>query len=298
VSPDLVAPFLSLLGPELRAREAAGLDPAPLRKYLDGCFTSAGALHPAGVFGYAERLGLMMAALEAAPPRARILDAGCGYGTESFLFSLSGREVWGVELVAERAAFASSRIAYFQRAAGRPLDVRFVNAHVLRFLENGPRFDLIWAMEAISHIYPPERFFRLCRDRLVEGGRLVISDPNPLNPLALARSIRIRGSFRHRPHRRFRDPETGEPTDYGQEQIVTLSRLRRLLRAAGFEPEKSEITGFMGSSFLPESVLASPSASGYLIQFQKMMKRIPFLRSWGSVYTIVARMRPRGNLQP
>ncbi|MBN1939889.1 MAG: methyltransferase domain-containing protein [Candidatus Aminicenantes bacterium] len=291
---DLLGLFLPLLEKEIPAREAAGLDTIPLRTYLGHCFTSSGSLHPAGAFGYAERLGLMMAALDAAPLRARILDAGCGYGTESLLFSLSGREVWGVELVVERAAFARSRVTYFQNAAGRPLDLRFVNAHILRFLETGPSFDLIWAMESISHIYPPERFFSLCHDRLSEDGLLVVSDPNPMNPLALLRSIRIRGSVRHHPHRRFSDPETGEPTDYGQEQIVTLSRLRRSLRAAGFEPGPAEITGFMGSSFLPESVLASPSASRYLIHFQEAMKQIPVLRLFGSVYTVVARKRPRG----
>jgi len=292
VKTNLFDQFLPLLEKEIGAREAAGLDVYPLRRYLGHCFTRAGELHSSGAFGYAERLALMMSALESAPARARVLDAGCGYGTESLLFALSGREVWGVELVAERAAFARSRIPYYEGAAGRPLDVRFVNAHVLRFLETGPAFDLIWAMESISHIYPPERFFRLCRDRLTEGGRLVISDPNPLNPLALLRSIRIRGSVRHRPHQRFPDPETGEPTDYGQEQIVTISRLRRSLREAGFEPAAADITGFMGSSFLPDSVLASPAAYRHLIRFQKAMKRIPVLQSFGSVYTVVARKKP------
>jgi hypothetical protein len=106
--------------------------------------------------------------------------------------------------------------------------------------------------------------------------------------LALLRSIRIRGSVRHRPHRKFADPETGEPTDYGQEQIVTLTRLRRALRTAGFETEAADITGFMGSSFLPESIRTSPAASERLVRFQNTMKHVPGLRAFGSVYTIVA----------
>jgi SAM-dependent methyltransferase len=196
--------------------------------------------------------------------------------------------VWGVELVSERAEFARSRVDYYQKAAGRPLDIRFINAHIFRFLETAPSFDIIWAMEAISHIFPPEKFFRLCHDRLADGGKLIISDPNPLNPVALLRSIRIRGSVRHRPHRKFADPETGEPTDYGQEQIVTLTRLRRALRTAGFETEAADITGFMGSSFLPESIRTSPAASERLVRFQNTMKHVPGLRAFGSVYTIVA----------
>ena len=82
--------------------------------------------------------------------------------------------------------------------------------------------------------------------------------------------------------------ETGEPTDYGQEQIVTLTRLRRALRTAGFETEAADITGFMGSSFLPESIRTSPAASERLVRFQNTMKHVPGLRAFGSVYTIVA----------
>ena len=146
--PGLLASFFSLLSAEPRARKSAGLDDIPLRTYLRQMFTSSGELYPLGAFGYSERLALMLDALAAAPARARLLDAGCGYGTESLLFALSGREVWGVELVSERAEFARSRVDYYQKAAGRPLDIRFINAHIFRFLETAPSFDIIWAMEA------------------------------------------------------------------------------------------------------------------------------------------------------
>jgi len=280
--------FLSWLEAELGDRESRGLDSAPLRSYLRNLMTPRGSVHAAGAFGYSQRLGLMLDSLATPRGRMRILDAGCGYGTETLLFSLRGCETWGVELVPERAEFARSRIDFFQRAAGRPLDVRFLNANVLRFLEGSPSFDIIWAMESISHIHPVDEFFRLARLKLSEGGKLIITDPNPLNPLALARSIRIRGSLVPRPHRRFRDPETGEPADYGQERILPLFKLRRDLRKAGFSLTRSDMTGFMGSSLLPDALLGSPSAARFLIGFQTAMKRIPGLRSLGSIYTAVA----------
>jgi len=280
--------FLSWLEAELRDRESEGQDGAPLRHYLRNLITARGFVHPAGAFGYAQRLALMMKALESAPERPRVLDAGCGYGTETMLFSLRGCETRGVELVPERAEFARSRIGFFERTAGRPLDVRIVNANILRFLKNSPPFDIIWAMESISHIHPVEEFFRLAHARLADGGKLIVTDPNPMNPLALVRSVRIRGTILHRPHRRFRDPETGEPAEYGQERILPLFKLRRDLMKAGFFIEGLEMTGFMGSSLLPASILESPSAGRFLIGFQKTMKRIPVIRSLGSIFTVVA----------
>ena len=102
--------------------------------------------------GYGQRLALCVEALRAADKSLNILDAGCGYGTESFMFSLFPAKGWGVDLVPERIALARSRIDFFQSLSERSLDVTFVNAHLFRFLETSPMFDIIWAMEAIFHI--------------------------------------------------------------------------------------------------------------------------------------------------
>jgi SAM-dependent methyltransferase len=283
--------YARYLAQELVFREKKGLEVLFLKSYLSHLFTPEGKIVRVGWEGYSQRLALIIEELRVSPKSLRILDAGCGYGTESLLFSFFPSQVCGVDLVTERIAQARSRIDFFQSLSKRPLDVTFVNANIFRFLEVSPPFDIIWALEAISHIYPPEKFFHLCREKLKDGGKLIVSDPNELNPLAFIRSMRIRGGIVHKPHQKFSDPETRRPVDVGQEKIFNIFRIRKLLEASGFQIKAIDISGFMGSSVLPKSFLLKDKAAGLLGRYQRIAQRIPILRSLGSIYTLVATKR-------
>ena len=280
--------YARCLEQELVFREKKGLDILRLKSYLRHLFSPDGKIIRLGWEGYGQRLAFIIEALRPSQKKLRILDAGCGYGTESLLFSLFPVEVWGIDLVPERIALARSRIDFFQSLSKRPLEVTFVNANIFRFLENAPPFDIIWAMEAISHIYPPEKFFQTCRQKITDDGKLIISDPNSLNPLALIRSIKIRGSIVHQPHQKFRDPETRLPADVGQEKIFNIFRIRKLLEASGFRIKAIDVSGFMGSSLLPQSLLHKEKAARLLERYQRIAQRTPIFRSLGSIYTLVA----------
>ncbi len=284
----IVYRFCSLLEEELYVRNEIGLDADRLQTYYRNFFDNQGRLLPVGVNGYAQRLSAALAEMSVGERALRILDAGSGYGTESYLMAVMGHKVTGVELVAERADLARSRLSYFASYCDFSLRLEFINAHIFRFLEKAPSFDIIWAMEAVSHIYPQADFFKLAFEKLSPGGKLIISDPNRLNPLAWLRAAKIRGSFRHRPHQRFEDPETGAPTEYGQEQIFTLAAIQNQLKQAGFRVKSLDISGFMGSSFLPDLVLRQPAAAGVLQLWQKTCRAVPGFRRMGSIYTIVA----------
>jgi SAM-dependent methyltransferase len=280
--------FCVLLEQELVYRKQKGLDPGKLLGYYNNLFDSQGRSLPVGINGYGQRLFPALREMFLPPRPRRILDAGSGYGTESYLFSLLGHSVTGVELVGERAELAKSRLDFFASRCDFVPEIEFVNAHILRFLEKTPRFDIIWAMEAVSHIYPQEEFFRISFDRLNPGGTLIVSDPNRLNPLAWLRAVKIRGSIRHEPHQRFEDPETGIPTDYGQEQIYTLLGVKKELRRAGFHLKCLDVSGFMGSSLLPAPVLRGSGTSSLLRAWQIVCRALPGIRRLGSIYTIVA----------
>jgi SAM-dependent methyltransferase len=267
------------------------MDTGLLRSYYHNLFVNEDLLIPLGVLGYAQRLHLALECLRALPDTATILDTGSGYGTESLLFALLGKQVVGVELVSERAALARSRIPFFRSVADGPLNIRFENANVFRFFEESDPCDVIWAMEAISHIYPPESFFRVALEKLKPGGRLIVSDPNSLNLLAWLRSVRIRGSVRHAPHRRFRDPETDVPVDYGQEQVFSVFRLKMLLASVGFRVRRTDVSGFLCTSILPQVVVTSRIGYVLLSRVQQIARATPVIRGLGSVYTVVAEKR-------
>jgi len=289
---ELVHRYCCLMQKELYFRQQKSLDFISIQVYLKNLFRPDLSLIPLGILGYSQRLELMISELKKLSSGSKILDAGCGYGTESILFSSLGHDVTGVELVKERTELAKSRVDFFSSAVFPDLKIQFINANIFKFLQESKPWDVIWIMEAISHIYPPEKFLTLTYKKLKPGGKLIISDPNKINPLALIRSIKIRGSIRHKTHTRFMDPHTGKPVDYGQEKIYSVFKFQKILKKCGFEIEKVHISGFLGASFLPNTLLTSKAAYKILSFIQKNFQKLPGIRYCGSLYTIVAAKKP------
>ncbi|GEM_PF-2224291 len=288
---DITAAFCRLLQKELSFRQQAGMSVQPLRLYLSNLFEVQNTLLPLGVAGYGQRLAPILDILRKSKKQLTICDAGCGYGTESLLFALLGMNVTGIELVSERRELASSRIDFFNSIRETRLKIDFQNVNVFPFLMRSDTFDVIWAMEAISHIYPPEKFLDLAYSKLNKGGWLVISDPNKINPLAWLRSVRIRGSLSHAPHTRFLDPETRQPVEYGQEKIYSARTMKKILIGSGFHPERIHISGFLGSNLLPKTIARNPRLTDAIKRTPHIIRRIPVLRGLGSLYTITAQKR-------
>lgn len=284
----LVLYFCELMAEEFSYRREKGLDVTPLKVYYKNMFMPDSLLIPVSATGYSNRLVPALNECLKLEGQGRILDAGSGYGTESLLFSLLGNEVTGVELVPERTQLAKSRIEYFATKWETPLKLQFVNANIFRFLEKADPFDIIWIMEAISHIHPPDVFLDLARRKLKKGGKIIISDPNGLSPLAWLRSVKIRGSFKYKTHRRFKDPETGSPVDYGQERIFPVFGLKKMLIEKGFRIKRINISGFMGTSFIPDVLLLKKPIVRFLGSFERNIRKVPLMSSMGSVFTIVA----------
>ncbi len=278
-----------LLESELAVAPSAAPHIHALHRYYKHFLTSDGRVLYIAVRAYVARLWPLVECLLQAPRPVRLLDAGCGYGTEAYLAALLGAEVTGVDLVPERIAVAEARREFFQSQARDALQIEFEAANVLRFLACRRRYDLMWAMEAISHIHPPEAFLRAAFAALRPGGALIVSDPNRANPLAYLRSVAIRGSLRPATHQKFHDPETGQPVDYGQEHIVSTSRIGRALRQVGFVVERIVMSGFMATTVLPSTLLRRPACEVVLSRFGWLAARLPGVRRLGTVYAVVAR---------
>lgn len=285
---EFIEHFCCLLGEELKYQKEKVQDYLAIQSYYKNLFHEGDRLLSVGVLGYADNLLTMVDEISKLPRPVRILDAGCGYGTESLLFSILGCEVTGIDLVPERIDIARRRVKFYQERFDFPLPVRFIPSNIFRFLDKSDTFDIIWVMQAISHIYPAQRFLRAAHRRLKDGGKLIITDPNLLNPISLLRAIRIRGSFRHVTHSRFRDPDSGRPVEYGQEKIFSVLHMKKIMTRTGFRVEKIDMLGFMGSTFLPGPLLEKEGVSRALFKFQAVLRRAPLIRLFGSIYVIVA----------
>ena len=73
----------------------------------------------------------MQALLHSLPPRElpwRILDAGCGVGTESIFWSTlrDDIEVMGVDISKDRLDVAKTRKILYERRLGKPLKISFL----------------------------------------------------------------------------------------------------------------------------------------------------------------------------
>lgn len=157
----------------------------------------------------------------------KVLDAGCGFGTETLLFALLGKKVTAVDLSCRRLNIAKKRISFFAEHSSQKLEVNFLNTSVFNLSH---QFDVIWVREAISHIDAAEEFLEFAYERLRPGGLLFITDGNGMFlPLQL-KLLFERGT---RLHRQVLDPSTREEVPYAVERIFTIPRIKRILRTVG-----------------------------------------------------------------
>jgi ubiquinone/menaquinone biosynthesis C-methylase UbiE len=100
----------------------------------------------------------------------RVLEVGCGIGTDSVNFARAGAELTAVELSGESLRIAAKR-AEVMGVADR---VRFVqaNAEELRSALAGERYDLVYSFGVVHHTPRPDRALAEMRAVLVPGGTL------------------------------------------------------------------------------------------------------------------------------
>jgi len=99
------------------------------------------------------------------PPRARVLDLGCGEGRDSVFFAAQGFAVTGVE-----TSVAGLRKAE-RLGQERGVEVRWVHANMVHLALDGP-FDLVYSCGAVHYVPRGERarFFRRLQRLTRPGG--------------------------------------------------------------------------------------------------------------------------------
>ena len=101
-------------------------------------------------------------------PRRRILEVGCGIGTDLVRFALGGARVVGIDL-AERSVSLARRNAELHGVAGGKLCV--ADGEALPFVDN--HFDMVYAHGVIQYTADPVRFVAEAHRVLKPGGQAI-----------------------------------------------------------------------------------------------------------------------------
>ncbi|MDE3814322.1 glycosyltransferase [Sinorhizobium meliloti] len=110
---------------------------------------------------------------------ARVLDVGCSQGIADILLGREGKEVVGID-VASRS-IEEARLFLSKESSRVQENVTFINGDFLTADLNGDHFNTVIMSEVLEHLVQPEVFVTAAADRLVDGGRLIITVPFGVN---------------------------------------------------------------------------------------------------------------------
>ncbi len=212
----------------------------------------------------------------------KILDAGCGLGTESIFFSIMGGSVIGIDVNQDFVGKAKKRKSYYEKKLNKVLNIDFKAVSIFDIRKEN-YFDIIWVMESISHIYPPESFLKQSYSMLKKDGTLFISDTNSLNPFIQVQVIKNTKKIVRKPVEK-KHPQTGKIIKDGNENLLNPFKLRKKLKEIGFEDIKSA-----SSLFFPPPFFKNEKSIEKIQKIEEKINKHCFLRYFGGIYNIVAR---------
>jgi len=186
-----------------------------------------------------------------------------------------------VDISPARLELAKSRQNFYNRLSGRLLAVRFCEKNVFELLES-QTFDIVWAMESISHVTPAEVFIEKVYYNLVEHGYLVITDSHLINPFMAWRIYKMRAAGGLTLEQKTISDGTQIP--YSHERLLSIGHLVRIIKQAGFRSVRSQL-----SIYFPPAVTRFPRLFRLCVGLDEILNRIPGLRYFGGIYTVVCR---------
>jgi len=98
----------------------------------------------------------------------KILEVGCGVGTDLLQFAMAGADVTGIDLTQESSSLAKSRL----QAYGRQGEVLITDTETLPFRDS--LFDLVYSWGVLHHTPNPEKAISEIHRLIKPGGKICI----------------------------------------------------------------------------------------------------------------------------
>lgn len=151
----------------------------------------------------------------------RILDVGCGMGSQSIAMGLLGAEVHGIDIDARSIEIAQRRSSWYENRLGHTLKVTFGCNDAGRMGELPlPSHDVVFSQGSVVFFHPIDGFLNAATRFLRPGGSLIISCVNIAHPMNSIGFFLYTGRFRFR---------------FKTHRPLTPREMRRRLEQNGFE---------------------------------------------------------------
>jgi SAM-dependent methyltransferase len=201
-----------------------------------------------------------------------VLDAGMGPGRLLEELERRGWTGWGIDAAPNMVALARARVPAARERIGEG------RLEALPFADG--TFDAVVAAGVINYTRDPAAIVRELARVLRPGGRAVIALGNARSPCRLWRERVVYPTVWTIKHRH----PAGRPAPLWRNRAFSRRRARRLLGAAGLEPEASRVAAF---TLLPDPLDSLfPDAAAWLGNFAA--RRGPFVRSLAAMQLLVA----------
>ncbi len=162
----------------------------------------------------------------------KVLDIGCGCGTESIWFAINNADVTGLELNKERLEVANERKRNFEKQFEVKIKANFVLADIFDYVEKMKEeyFDIIWMEQTYHHVEPRSKLALVLRNLLKKDGFVIISESNGLNPFLQLTLLKQRGLKTIKTYTN----SNGLEKMFGIERITRKSSLIKYFTSKGF----------------------------------------------------------------
>ncbi|MBU0576918.1 class I SAM-dependent methyltransferase [Patescibacteria group bacterium] len=181
----------------------------------------------------------------------RVLDIGCGFGGDSFLFRHLGCEVTGIDLMPDKIGIAKHRIEYWNtlQNSNTPPPT-FLVADASDFIGDNQRYDIIFCAEALHHCEPPENTLLTMRSLISSNGKVIICEANGGSFVAQYLCKRARTKSRQPLRSLHLSPSTDKYILFGNENIRSLSKWNLICQDCGFTIDNAILCGnlFVGGA--------------------------------------------------
>lgn len=190
-------------------------------------------------------------------PGLRVLEIGCGIGSDLHWLALRGADVTGIDVKSEWTE-AARQLTQHVRDKIRPVTVRIERINLLDL--PSAQYDLIYMKDTFHHLEPRDQIVAKIASLLAPGGRIVIVEPNAWNPAIQYKMFRIRG---------FNtiidkiDKATGERFVYGNERLVTGGAIASAFARYGIK----------GSTRLFRLVPTALASNSFLVKVANLLEK-------------------------